>query len=91
MSNDYPLNVILVNQDDGNEMVSDINAGNYVFLHTGIKDKVCKMKITIELNDGETETTYVAEFDEGRNLVNEYVNTITADDLIMRLIADLEE
>lgn len=86
-----PLNIVLVNQDDGNEFVSDVNEGNYVFLHTGVEDCACKMKITVELDDGETVTTYFAELDDKRQLVREYTKKECTDELIMRILEEYAE
>ena len=70
---DYPLNMLLVNQDDGNEMVSDVNDGNYVFLHTGIHGyRFKRVKVTIEVthDNGDIES-YWTTLDQDANIVEE--------------------
>ena len=86
MSNNCPLNVILVNEDDGADLSGEIERGNYVFLDTGISDVACPLKITMELNDGETIIEYVVELDADRKVVREYTTKTHTDELIAKLL-----
>lgn len=70
---DYPLNVLLVNQNDNNEMVSDVEDGNYVFINTRIHGrKFLRVRITVEVtHEDDSIETYWTTLDSIMKVIEE--------------------